>query len=76
MKNSAFALVCGLALLAGACSPARPKPPHGVLVLLVDCLRYDHVGLDGSKLPTTPAIDAAFGKASGHRVGNCFLARA
>jgi len=64
MKNSASALFCGLALLAGACSPARPKPPHGVLVLLVDCLRYDHVGLDGSKLPTTPAIDAAFGKRS------------
>jgi len=40
-----------------ACGPRRPTAPRGVLVLLVDCLRFDHVGLDGAELPLTPAID-------------------
>jgi choline-sulfatase len=52
-------LALGLCLLPlAACAPSRPQPPKGILVILVDALRYDHVGLDGSKLPLTPAIDA------------------
>lgn len=56
----ARALAFGSAVLLGVagCAPSRPAPPRGVLVLLVDCLRYDHVGIHGAKLPVTPSIDA------------------
>jgi arylsulfatase A-like enzyme len=57
-----LALALGFACLAvlplGSCAPSRPRPPKGILVLLVDCLRYDHVGMDGAKLPATPSLDA------------------
>jgi len=57
-----LALALGFACLAvlplGSCAPSRPRPPQGILVLLVDCLRYDHVGMDGAKLPATPSLDA------------------
>ncbi len=57
MKNL-ISLTLGSALLfLAGCGPSRPKPPHGVLILLVDALRYDHVGLDGAKIPVTPEID-------------------
>jgi arylsulfatase A-like enzyme len=52
-------LVYCLGLFAfAACAPQRPLPPKGVLVLLVDALRADTVGLYGSRLPATPALDA------------------
>lgn len=51
-------MLVSLAASLGACAPARPKPPRGILVLLVDCLRADHLGLQGSERPTTPSIDA------------------
>ena len=41
-----------------ACSPAgKPRPPRGIVVVLIDTLRADHVGLYGSKWPATPEID-------------------
>ncbi len=45
--------------------PEAPLPDRvrlrSVLVILVDALRPDHMGLYGYGRPTTPAIDAAFG---------------
>ncbi len=46
------------AFAALSCAPSAPKPPRGVLVVLIDCLRADHLGLQGSKLGATPALDA------------------
>jgi hypothetical protein len=40
--------------LTGLASESRPN----VIVYLVDCLRADHVGAYGYRLPTTPSIDA------------------
>ncbi len=34
-----------------------PGPPPNVLVILVDALRADHLGIGGYSLPTSPAID-------------------
>ena len=39
-------------------SPARLRADHNVVVLLIDCLRADHVGAYGHTNPTTPHIDA------------------
>jgi arylsulfatase len=44
------------ALAAGACAPPA-KPPHLVLVL-VDTLRADHLGVYGYPRPTSPRLDA------------------
>jgi choline-sulfatase len=46
----------GLLVLAG-CAPGKPKLPRGIVVVLIDTLRADHVGLYGSKWPATPEID-------------------
>ena len=65
-----FALV--LALLAAAgCAPSRPEPPRGILVVLVDALRWDHLGLHGSSIPATPSIDALGGESLDFR--NAFV---
>ncbi len=51
----------GLALLClgGCAAPASSKigPPKGILVLLVDCLRADHLAAGGSTLGATPNLD-------------------
>ena len=49
-----------LLLLSTACRPAAPElgPPPNVLLLVIDCLRADHLGVAGYERPTTPNIDA------------------
>lgn len=51
----------GLAILClgGCAAPASSKvgPPKGILVLLVDCLRADHLAAGGSSLGATPNLD-------------------
>lgn len=44
----------------------RPVPPteHSVVVLLVDTLRADHMGVYGYARPTTPHVDAAAANAA------------
>ena len=53
------AAVLGLTCLAGCAAPAvsSPHPPKGILVLLVDCLRADHLAAGGSTLGATPNLD-------------------
>jgi len=50
-----ISLAC-LSLLLLACSPAAP--PRGVVVVVVDSLRADHLGVYGYERPTSPRIDA------------------
>ncbi|MEZ4464546.1 MAG: sulfatase [bacterium] len=38
--------------------PPAPKPRHNVVVILIDTLRPDHLGLYGYERPTSPNIDA------------------
>jgi arylsulfatase len=61
-------LVLGLALLAAACEPSPPPPgpppaaPAGtrasVLLITIDTLRADHLGVYGYARKTSPRIDA------------------
>lgn len=52
-------VLVGLLLHAGCAAPAssRATPPKGFLVLLVDCLRADHLAAGGSTLGATPNLD-------------------
>ena len=46
-----------LALLAPACAPAPAEPPPSVLLVVVDTLRPDRLGLYGAERPLSPALD-------------------
>ncbi len=50
-------------LWAGGCAPVDEPPAH-VILISVDTLRADHVGLLGSARDTTPNIDRFFGDAT------------
>ncbi len=61
-RTSRRARCCGLALLAAlAVAGCRDAPPErsvdGVVLVVVDTLRADHLGLHGAKRPTSPNID-------------------
>jgi choline-sulfatase len=50
-----------LAFAVAACAPPAPPdlgPPPNVLLLVVDCLRADHLSANGYARQTTPSIDA------------------
>ncbi|MBW2421989.1 MAG: sulfatase, partial [Deltaproteobacteria bacterium] len=63
-RRSRRAIAPRLALLAAATGVisclgcAEPEPPKNVLFIVVDTLRWDHVGVYGAARATTPAIDA------------------
>jgi len=42
--------------------PSRDPPRHNVVLISLDTLRADHVGLYGYSRPTTPNIDRVFGE--------------
>ena len=46
----------GIAL--GALAACAPPPPRNVVLLVVDTVRADHLGLYGYERPTTPHLDA------------------
>jgi len=58
-------VACGL---LGGCTerPADPARPD-ILLVVIDTLRADHVGVYGSERPTTPHIDALAGEGSHFR---------
>jgi arylsulfatase A-like enzyme len=51
-----IALATGLVLVAGCSRPAEPYRPN-VLLVILDCLRADHLGAYGYPLPTSPNLD-------------------
>jgi len=62
MQRAAATLAAGLALAAGGCGeravPPEPPPrPRNLVLVVIDTLRWDHVGCYGYPHPTTPAID-------------------
>ena len=46
-----------LASLAAGCTPAVEPEPPDILLIVIDCLRADHVGAYGYERPTTPRLD-------------------
>ena len=57
----ALTALLALALLAVCSRETRPKPQH-VLLILVDTLRADHLGVYGYERPTSPVIDKLAGE--------------
>ena len=57
--SGAVAIAMGLLALTACSAPAGSSahPPRGILVLLVDCLRADHLAVGGSTLGATPNLD-------------------
>ncbi|MFQ5417938.1 MAG: sulfatase [Myxococcota bacterium] len=49
-----------LATAAAACGKAAPRPPRNVLLISIDTLRRDHVGLYGARPTPTPNLDGFF----------------
>ncbi len=58
LRRAALALVAALALAPG-CGSAPERPPD-VLLLSVDTLRPDYLGLEGYDRPTSPFLDSLF----------------
>ena len=56
-------LLAGLAALAG-CREGPPPVAGDVLLISVDTLRPDHLGIYGYERPTSPALDARFADAA------------
>jgi arylsulfatase A-like enzyme len=57
LKRAASALaVALLALLLGACGPARPRSPRHVFLITIDTLRADHMSTYGYPRVTSPRI--------------------
>jgi len=55
----AWSLCAGILWTLGACSPKAPgATARGVLVIAVDGLRFDHLGIHGYERSTSPALDA------------------
>lgn len=63
---AALALACLLGAPGCSGSGATPAPPD-ILLVVVDTLRADHVGIYGSERPTTPNIDALAREGSHYR---------
>jgi len=51
-----FAAAIAVLLFAGGCS--RRVPPRYIVLITIDTLRDDHVGVDRGGKPLTPALDA------------------
>lgn len=58
MNSAGLAGCAALLALCAACEFDQGGPPgRGVLVIAVDALRYDHLGLGGYDRPTSPTLD-------------------
>jgi arylsulfatase len=54
----AIAAAAALAACAGGKAPAEPGPPPSLILVTVDTLRADHLGVDGYPRDTSPNLDA------------------
>jgi len=57
-RRSARSLVLVVVLLASLASCSEPPRPTGVVVVLIDTLRADHLSSYGYPRPTSPVLDA------------------
>lgn len=60
-RITARATIIGIAIsagLVGCQSPAESPEPHPIIIVNIDTLRADHLGLYGYKRPTSPRLDA------------------
>ncbi|MEO8276097.1 MAG: sulfatase [Thermoanaerobaculia bacterium] len=60
-RFAGVAILAGLAalsVLGGCARPRSGRVPNGIVVIVIDTLRADHVGLYGSRWPATPQIDS------------------
>lgn len=57
VKINLLAISCGIAIATSACS-GDPVARTPVVLIVIDTLRADHVGVFGSERATTPHIDA------------------
>jgi arylsulfatase A-like enzyme len=65
-------------LLAAGCTPAEPELPETrrrVLLLTIDTLRADHLGINGQALDTTPFLDSLLARGWNFRRAIAPLAR-
>ena len=59
--TAALLFAAALSFAVAGCRPAPPPdlgPPPNVLLLVIDCLRADHLGVAGYERATTPNLDA------------------
>jgi arylsulfatase A-like enzyme len=56
-RSSPFVLLTLLAVAVAGCAPPLDLAQPNVLLIVVDCLRADHVGTYGYERPTTPWLD-------------------
>jgi arylsulfatase len=61
-KNRAFVIAIGLIVALPSLGWWREKPPPNILLITVDALRADHLGLYGYERDTSPNIDRFFSK--------------
>jgi len=55
-STTAWSIVAFLSFMASGCASPAPPPPS-VILIVVDTLRADHLGLYGHTRPTSPALD-------------------
>jgi hypothetical protein len=56
-RRAVFVALAGLAACKGAGQP-QPLAHPNVLMIVIDCLRADHLSASGYARPTTPNLDA------------------
>ena len=57
-KQICFLIITSAVLFIGnACRPGMGSRPRNVIIILVDALRWDHLGVYGYQRNTSPAID-------------------
>jgi arylsulfatase A-like enzyme len=59
-----FLALVGAAIASGALGCGSPRAPGDVVLITVDALRADHLGLYGYERPTTPNLDRWFADAA------------
>lgn len=62
-RGGAFCVALAALLAAGPGCGGRTGPPRGLVLVVVDTLRADHLGVYGYSRPTSPSLDALAGDA-------------
>ena len=60
--RTVIAAACALTLAGAGCRRLRPAPTPNVLLISIDTLRADHVGVYGHREAQTPRLDALAGR--------------